>query len=180
LTAQAWQLFGHDPATNNPMRRIIVRMLIIAWASAALGLGVNAVRSDIDAHGNQRRLPLVTPAKRVVDPDTVITLSDAELLWNAGLATFLDARSRADYREGHVALAYSLPGQMFESAYAEIAGLLTRSGAIVVYCDGVECELSHEVADRLETLGYENVRILINGWTVWREAGLPTTSGDQP
>ncbi len=162
------------------MRRTIVRMLILVCASAALGLGVNALRSDRDAKGTSRQLPLITPPKRAVDLTNVISLPEAQLLWSSGLATFVDARSSADYHEGHVTLAYSLPAETFETAYATIADLLSRAGTIVVYCDGVECELSHEVADRLEHLGYEDVRILLNGWTVWREDGQPTTSGAQP
>jgi 3-mercaptopyruvate sulfurtransferase SseA len=55
--------------------------------------------------------------------------------------------------------------------------MLAPDTAIVVYCDGTECELSHRVADKLHQLDYKNVRILLNGWTVWHGAGLPTETG---
>ncbi len=165
---------------DHPIRRTIVRMLIIGWGSAAVALAVNAVRTDGGAQGNPRRLPLVTPPKAVISAETTITLEDAELMWQTGEATFLDARSEADYRDGHIALAFSLPESRFESVYPAVAAQLSLASPLIVYCDGAECELSHALAERLKRLGYENVQVLVNGWTVWREAGLPTTSGDQP
>jgi 3-mercaptopyruvate sulfurtransferase SseA len=58
--------------------------------------------------------------------------------------------------------------------------MMTPDMLVVVYCDGEKCELSHEVQARLRGLGYKNVRVLINGWTLWQAAGLPGHTGDQP
>jgi 3-mercaptopyruvate sulfurtransferase SseA len=44
---------------------------------------------------------------------------------------------------------------------------------IVTYCDGETCSLSEDLARELVSMGYEKVRVLSNGWTRWREAGLP-------
>jgi rhodanese-related sulfurtransferase len=48
---------------------------------------------------------------------------------------------------------------------------------IVTYCDGVKCELSHNLALFLRDAGFLNTRVLVNGWTLWQQAGLPTESG---
>ena len=32
---------------------------------------------------------------------------------------------------------------------------------------------SGPVTLQLEEMGYDNVRVLVNGWTVWQQAGLP-------
>jgi 3-mercaptopyruvate sulfurtransferase SseA len=49
---------------------------------------------------------------------------------------------------------------------------------VITYCDGESCNLSHELAVFLQDMGVEQVRMLFNGWTVWREAGLPVGQGD--
>ena len=58
--------------------------------------------------------------------------------------------------------------------FAEAADRLANAKAIVTYCDGENCDLSHDPALFLKEMGFENVRVLVNGWTVWHEAGLPT------
>ena len=48
---------------------------------------------------------------------------------------------------------------------------------IITFCDGQSCRLSHELALFLREMGYENVRVLVNGWTLWQQAGLPVSAG---
>jgi len=48
---------------------------------------------------------------------------------------------------------------------------------IITYCDGEICELSHNLAIFLRDMGFRNVRILVNGWALWKEEGLPIASG---
>ena len=55
----------------------------------------------------------------------------------------------------------------------KMADRIDGSEMIITYCDGESCDLSHELALFLKEMGYDNVRILVNGWTVWQHAGLP-------
>jgi 3-mercaptopyruvate sulfurtransferase SseA len=57
--------------------------------------------------------------------------------------------------------------------------MLTPESQVVVYCDGKECELSHRLADSLRQVGYTNVHMLFNGWTVWKESGFPIEQGER-
>jgi len=50
---------------------------------------------------------------------------------------------------------------------------LEEKDTLVTYCDGEDCALSHDLAMFLKDLGYGDVRVLVNGWTVWQDAGLP-------
>src|SRR5881628_1268316 len=142
----------------------IQRALLIACVGAALGLAANAV--------SPRGIPFVAPPKVVVPPSDFIPLHEAKQLWQSGTAYFLDARAPADYVAGHIASAFNLPADEFDTHYAAVASMLTTGSVIVAYCDGVECDLSHDLTKRLRQLDYKNVRILKNGWTVWRGAGL--------
>ena len=145
-----------------------------------MGLGVNAMRIDVSPDGHPRRLPLVAPAEQPPQASEVIPLREAEAAWRAGSVFFLDARSPADFAVGHVALAHNLPSEEFAQYYPQVSAMLTKDAALVVYCDGVQCELSRQLAVQLRSLGYTNVRLLINGWTVWRKAGLPTDPPSRP
>ncbi len=49
-----------------------------------------------------------------------ISLEEAELIFLAKFAVFLDARSRVLYDEGHILGAYSLPWQEFEKKADEV------------------------------------------------------------
>jgi hypothetical protein len=66
-------------------------------------------------------------------------------------------------------------GQDFPSLREQLEGATT----IVAYCDGEFCELSRELAAQLKGMGLQDVRVLKNGWTLWRDQGLPTAAGNR-
>jgi len=47
-----------------------------------------------------------------------------------------------------------------------------KDAAIVTYCSNAACANSGQVATKLATLGYTNVRKYAEGKDGWREAGL--------
>ena len=151
------------------MWRTLQRSVVIVAGSVVLALVGNAV--------SPRGIPLITPPKPVLQATDVVPLDEAKQLWETGAGLFLDARTPADYAAGHIANALSLPAEQFDETYPRIAPLLTPDMPVIVYCNGVQCDLSHEVRDKLRALGYKNVRILVNGWTVWRQAGGITATG---
>jgi rhodanese-related sulfurtransferase len=151
------------------MRKTLFRAVAIVSLGVALGLTGNRL--------SPRGLPLITPPKEAPKADAFLPLERAKEIWSSGVAVFLDAREPADYEAGHIANALNLPALSFERHFGEIAPMLTPASQVVVYCDGKECELSHRLADSLHQLGYTNTHILFNGWTTWRQAGLPTEQG---
>ena len=111
--------------------------------------------------------------------DELMTLlEEAEQLFQQDAALFLDARPRAQYAEGHIRGALSLPWQEVDRYFVEIADQLDDTAMVITYCDGESCDLSHELALFLREMGFENPRVLVNGWTLWQQAGLPTNMGE--
>lgn len=159
-------------AAGGRMLRTLRQTLVIILAGAALGLAANEV--------SPRRILFLTPPKALPQVTDTISLEVANTLWSSGTALFLDARATADYNAGHIAGALSLPIEEFDDHYPQVQPMLTPDSSIVAYCDGVDCDLSHRLMDRLRELGYHNVRLLANGWTAWHTAGLLTHAGDQP
>lgn len=152
-------------------RRALLQACSVGLLAIAIGMVVNQFRAD--------RLPLIgdwSPEGRLAK-DMVITLDEARRFCESRSAIFVDARSLEDYREGHILCARNLPlkdvDERFDSAMAGI----NLEETIIVYCDGEECSLSEELAKELFFRGYENVKVLVNGWSRWVEAGLPTEKG---
>jgi rhodanese-related sulfurtransferase len=103
----------------------------------------------------------------------VIALDEAAALFEQDAVVFLDARPTDQYEKGHIRGALNLPWQEVDRYFMELAGRLEDSKMIVAYCDGESCDLSHELALFLKEMGFADVRVLVNGWTVWLQAGLP-------
>ncbi len=110
----------------------------------------------------------------------MISLDDARELFFSHSAVFLDARPREFYELGHIAGARSLPYDEFDKLFPSVMKNVGTETIIVAYCDGEHCNLSKDLALALIHKGYSNVYVLPNGWTSWKEAGLPIEpSGEQ-
>jgi rhodanese-related sulfurtransferase len=156
---------------NHPWVRSIRHLSVIVLAATAIAL--------ISNHFQQAPLPLVgdwSPEARLISPSgrqMAISLNDAKALSQSKGAVFMDARPFKEFANGHIQGAKSLPWHEAEQQVMDVIADLSNDSVIITYCDGDSCNLSKELALFLETLGFSNVRILVNGWTVWRDAGLP-------
>jgi rhodanese-related sulfurtransferase len=153
------------------MTKLLWRALLLVIVGMALGLAGNQV--------SPKGIPIITPPKRTPRSEEFLSLDQAKQFWSNGSALFLDAREEADFAAGHIANAFNLPALSVERHFPEVAPLLTTESLVVVYCDGTECELSHRLAEHLRQQGFTNVHMLFNGWTTWRQAGLPTEGEGQ-
>lgn len=157
---------------NKPIRQALWQLPVLLMLAGLIALSVN--------HWRKAPLPLIgdwSVAARLTDQDgesLAITLNDAKQLFEKNAAKFLDARPQSQYSDGHIAGALCLPWQDVTTAFTDIATQLDENDNIITYCDGESCELSHDLALFLKDMGFANVRVLINGWTVWQNAGLPT------
>jgi rhodanese-related sulfurtransferase len=162
-----------------------IAVLIFAW-SAAVGLVYNSLYS--------KGIPLVRKkvgagdtliVRRVVDhPDTqavstALSLEEAHKLYVSGEALFLDARPESDYEKGRIDGALSLPESEFDDAYSLVSPMLEPGTRIVVYCQGVDCDESMIVAERLTEMGYKRVDVFLGGITEWLKAGYPTSKDQE-
>lgn len=147
-----------------------IPLLIIA--AGVIAIGVNLLRPDgipfVGDGSEQARFSDAAGAS------LVIGLEEAGRLFRQEAALFVDARPQSQFAQGHIRGALNLPWQEVDRYFMETAERLEGSRTIITYCDGDNCDLSHELALFLKDMGFENVRVLVNGWTVWKQAGLPT------
>jgi rhodanese-related sulfurtransferase len=147
----------------------------IVVIAMALGLIFNQFRSN--------SLPLFgewSPEARLAlrfGKDILIPFDEAKEKFFAGNAFFIDARPEDAYRKGHIQGSHNLPFEAFDQKAAEVLIDLPEDTLIITYCDGERCTLSAELALKLKEIGFENVRVLFNGWTLWKNHQLPSQSG---
>lgn len=141
--------------------------------AAAVGLLFNQFRPD--------GLPLVANwsmeaqlASAKPDENLTVSLEEAKALFVTQAALFLDSRSEEFYRLGHIAGARNLPWEDFENRFQDVMGDVPLETLIITYCDGESCSLSKDLALALLGKGYTEVRVLLNGWSLWKESHLPT------
>jgi rhodanese-related sulfurtransferase len=112
-------------------------------------------------------IPTVTvdELRRKIDSDDAFVLVDA-------LAPMV-------YAHSHLPGAINLPPSDLD--VTTIARRIPdRDAEIVVYCSSPDCDDSVQTAQRLQTLGYTNVRHYAGGKDEWRDAGLPFERAGKP
>jgi len=141
-------------------------VLLIAIA-VGLGLAVNA--------WHPRGLSLLAgPESGEPGSDPLrISFEDASRRQAEGTAVFVDARSPADYAAGHIPGALSGPEREFDRWIEGFIAANEPDAEIIAYCEGVQCELSRALVEKLQDLGYVNARYVVDGWGRWKAKGLP-------
>lgn len=94
----------------------------------------------------------------------------------AGGVVVVDALPETYYAQQHLPTAVNL----VEAEVVALAPVLLpdKDAAIVTYCSNAACGNSQAVANRLEKLGYTNVRKYREGIQDWVEAGLPVETSE--
>jgi len=154
------------------VQRMVWQSVLIIVVSIASALLLNILRQDgLTLPGDwsdEARLTLDS------GENLMISLDDARRLYENRQAVFLDARPRAEYDEGHIKNALSLPWDSFDDQFESVMMDIDEQTTLITYCDGQTCSLSHELAMALVDMGFSRVRVLVNGWTLWQESRLPS------
>jgi len=109
-------------------------------------------------------------AERYVPADKIKAALDA------GQAIgFLDARAPSDYLVEHIAGAFSVPFY----ATDDFADKLPKDRWLIAYC-GCPHAASGKLTDALIAKGFDKVRVLDEGFYVWKERGYPVSEGTSP
>ena len=106
-------------------------------------------------------------------PEEIDSVARAKDLFDKGGVLFVDARSQNQYGNGHIPGAVSLPVGQFEERIESFLNRYPPEQPIVTYCSGRTCEDSHDLAQFLSDVGFNNVRIFIDGFPGWEAEGYP-------
>ncbi|HKB77937.1 MAG TPA: rhodanese-like domain-containing protein, partial [Myxococcales bacterium] len=116
-------------------------------------------------------------------PLTFITTADLQTKTAAAppahwAFTVVDARTRVEFEENHIAGAISCPA-------TQTAALLPRlvkdkSRQLIFYCNGPKCTKSQKAARVAISLGYRKVLEYNEGLPAWGKANLPVAGSPLP
>lgn len=150
---------------------------LVLALSLVVGLAVNAL--------SPRGIPLMgqwDPDAGVVmaDPDKFSRTRALELgnplklrrMIQSGNLVLIDARQEISYDQGHLPGALSFPLYDFNKNLAALRQAVSSDLPVVVYCSGVSCQDSHKFAEKLVSLGLENVMVYSGGFQEWAEMGF--------
>ncbi len=165
----------HITARRDHTRRHILKSarqaFFIIVISVLAGTAVNLIRPDGIPFVESWSMTEKLAAKD--GENLAISLEKAIDLFENDEAVFLDARAPAEYDRGHVQDAVNLPWHDVDNYFETVIMTLDPEALIIIYCDGETCTLSHDLAVFLKDLGFTNVKVLINGWSLWKENQLP-------
>jgi rhodanese-related sulfurtransferase len=89
----------------------------------------------------------------------------------------IDARTKDEYQEAHIANALSIPEKNFEESLSLLPA--DKNSLLVFYCNGVKCGKSKKVAKKADAIGYKNILIYGEGFPVWEEMGNKIIPGPE-
>jgi rhodanese-related sulfurtransferase len=110
------------------------------------------------------------------------TVSADELLHkieDGDLFVLIDALAPMVYAHSHLPGAINLPPSSVNPERLA-KRIPDRATEIIVYCSSPECDDSVQTAQRLQALGYANVRHYAGGKNEWRERRLPLERAGKP
>ncbi len=109
----------------------------------------------------------------VIDNLEIGDVKIAKKIYDSGNALFVDARSRNNFDDGHIAGAVSLPVGQFDNLIDAFLDQHPINQPIVTYCSGRTCEDSHNLARLLKDFGFSDVKVFIDGFPGWEAEGYP-------
>ena len=108
-----------------------------------------------------------------------VSLDETRTIQKEKSGFILDARSSQLFSEGRIPNSRNLPFyeiDQFQEAALDGVGARDK---IVIYCEGIGCELSFFLGRELMQAGFEDVGIFYGGYPEWVNAGYPIEPNSQ-
>lgn len=188
----------HGGVVLRQMLAILVASVALGWVyNKTSPLGVRAPKSDGDfrAPASATNAAAVSNSLAVVatampaSPESSPAISgtntvasapnprgglrwvEVKPLLEAGRIVLVDARAKTAFEAEHIPGAVSLPANAPPEEFVAFAIKYPQTTPIVVYCGGTDCDLSHQLAEKLRAdMGYSDVREMPGGIVEWRLA----------
>jgi rhodanese-related sulfurtransferase len=144
-------------------RQSIREALLLIAAAIALGFAYTFVTKQGFFSENK---PASAPGMEMV------SIEKAKELYKSQGALFIDARHDFEYNMGHIHGAVNIALNKFDTHRTRIEGT-PKEKMLIIYCDGVECNSSIELAIKLMELNFTNVKVFFGGWQEWKANNLP-------
>jgi rhodanese-related sulfurtransferase len=102
----------------------------------------------------------------------MISLEKAKELYESQNVLFIDARHDFEYKAGHIHGSINVALNSIDTNQIQLESI-PKEKMLVIYCDGIECNSSIELALKLMDLKYTNIKIFFGGWQEWKKNNYP-------
>jgi len=159
-------------------RKTMKEIIILVGISATLAMAVNFLSPKgialVGQWDTSKGVITASPTgPQEWKPEEISSVARAKEIFDNGNVLFVDARSQDNYEAGHIPGAVSLPVGQFDELVGSFLDRHAAARSIVTYCSGRTCEDSHHLAQLLYGLGFEHVKVFIDGFPGWKAEGYP-------
>lgn len=107
-----------------------------------------------------------------------ISIDEALNYINSFSPLVIDARTEKNFMGGKIKDAINIYPQNLDK-YIDFIFALPKDTLIIIYCEGIHCNLSHQLAEKLLNFGFSNLNIMYEGIEGWQKRNLPVISDEQ-
>jgi rhodanese-related sulfurtransferase len=154
---------------HNYYKKTTFHLTLICCLCCATGLIYNGL--------TPRGLPLLHHAA-VLPENTELSPRQAYLAYRAGNAVFIDTRSEAEFKSGHIRNAINIPSEATREEIMNFLRVLEQDEEMIVYCSSKHCDSARRLAGFIKYIGYIKVNVFTDGFDVWREHRFPVEIQD--
>jgi len=147
-------------------RQSINEALLLITAATVLGFAYTFVTKQGFFSGNNPN-----PHAAATNLE-MISLEKAKGLHESQDALFVDSRHDFEYKMGHIHGAINIALREVNTHRALLESI-PKEKMLIIYCDGIECNSSIELALKLTELKFTNVKVFFGGWQEWKANNLP-------
>lgn len=105
------------------------------------------------------------------NPSLQVEFPEVHDIWKGNKAIFVDARSAANFRRGHIPGAVNVP---INRILPHVKLLPTdKEIPLITYCGNIYCPNAYQLMEVLLGRGYRNVRFFPRGIKGWQALGYP-------
>ena len=163
------------PAIHNPKSAISQSILLLVLA-VLLGLVRQSAPHGIRWNGQwptEKTSALAAYEMMAEENDPpFVSLQETIQAQQKKSAILLDARASEEFQKGFIPGARNLPYYEIEEYQAKALDGVQADTPVIIYCEGVGCELSFFLGRELQEGGYTNIGIFYGGYPEWEKAGL--------
>jgi len=154
------------------MKRLLIESAVIVLAVTVWAIIFNMVSANgLSLIGREEDY-------RVQAISDKIDLKTAYEMFDKGGYIIIDCRNNSEFEQSHIPGSINLPANELAENLSGFLFEYFPEEKFVTYCEGVNCDASTVVANRLKGLGFQNVLIFYQGWDEWSAAGYPVSTGD--
>ena len=149
---------------------IIKQAAAIALLALILGFSINHIRQDgLSVIESQEDLFPQSLEEKELE---TISIEDAHELLKIGKAIFVDLRSEDDFEPSHIPNSLNFPSKNIYDLLVFLDQQVSKQTEIILFGTDREDDTPTETALFLQLTGYENVKIMAEGWAAWHEKYL--------